>query len=485
MNDEIRKKLQELDELPEETGEEKQESTDDDRRIKKIPKRNNSSEDSGYGLLKIIAAILGIIIILIALFYSVPIAVVMLLLAIIAPWALYNVASNIGIFYFLIPEAHAIIIELNGAFHKVLFRYKGRVMGEDGFIREAGPEDELPAQPFGGFVWIGIYPFFRLAEYTLRWKTMRPNGEILYRQERMKVFLLADDVYVIQMLGPQQTGNVKTPDERPETKEKIPLELTFLMTGAIVSPQLFKYGSQDSYEMITNRIKQLMKEYVGNKSFEELVMAKQESKDIVGVTFRPEVRKEMKKLPHETKEEGKSLIEIFRVRYGFKVTAVEPYSITPEAKYVEPSTAKYLAERSREKTVIDAMGSAQKTLIEAAAEKTRIVKVVSTWLEFGQAGLFIRDREAQEKIAASGKATHYFAPTGAVDAVSRIMTGSGLSERQIVEIQEKIKKSGIKPEEMDEALDIIALVQSDPQMKTLWDGLTKKDKGVQDVQPKS
>lgn len=447
--------------------------------------KNANSDDGSYRLFKTGAIILGIVILLIAVFYSAPTAVVILLFAIFAPWALYNIASNMGIFYFLIPEAHAIIIELNGAFHKVLFRYKGRVMDEGGFIREAVPEDELPVQPFGGFVWIGIYPFFRLAEYTLRWKTMRPNGEIIYRQERMKIFLLSDDTYVIQMLGPQQIGSVKTPDERPETKEKIPLELTFLMTGAIVNPQLFKYGAQDSYQLIITRIKQLMKEYIGNKTFEELVMAQQESERIVGgVKLRPEVREEMKELSLKATEGDVLLIEIFRIKYGFDVKAVEPYSITPEAQYVAPSTAKYLAEREREKTVIKATGDAQKILIEAAAEKTRIVKVVSTWLEFGQAGLFIRDREAQEKIAASGKSTHYFAPTGAVDAVSRIMTGSGLSEKQITEIQEKVKKSGIKPEEMDEALDIMALIQSDPQMKTLWNGLTKKDKGAQDDQSK-
>jgi regulator of protease activity HflC (stomatin/prohibitin superfamily) len=445
------------------------------------------------------------IFLIIAAFYSPLTALLALIVIILAPFALYYLAANIGAYFFILEEGFAIVIEYNGEYYKTLFRYSGRVMDPDGTIRYKKDGEKEEEHPFGGFVWTGFWPFFQVKGYTLRWKSLRPNGNIIYREEKLKKVLLKDDVYVIELVKKKViVDGIETEvDERPETIEMIPVDEIFLLTGRITTPQKALYGIQDWFEAATNRIKQLMKEYTGGKTLSELYSDKQESREILYQRISKELFHKMQSTPEEVepgtrgetreeKEKKMTILEAFEQKYGFLVSAIEPYSIAPPPEVVTTSIAKWTGAREAEKTVEIAKGNAQAKLIDALAETTRIKQIFSIILKTGTPGLFIRSLEAQEQVAKSGKSTHYLAPTGSVDGISKMMVGAGITADAIKAALKELSAMEANPEEIKKALDIMKEMERNPEMKKAFEAIkpveakiAKPKGGRKNVKPKS
>ena len=88
-------------------------------------------------------------------------------------------------------------------------------------------------------------------------------------------------------------------------------------------------------------------------------------------------------------EEG--ILEEFWRRYGVDLRKIEVKDIDPGEEYRKATLAKYLAEREKDKIVV-----------EAEAESARLERVYSQIQKFGGLGRFIRTLEALEKSPGEG-----------------------------------------------------------------------------------
>lgn len=412
--------------------------------------------------------------------FSLLSAVFLIIIILASPFIGYLLAQE-DKFFGILNEGDAIIIELFGAYYGLEFRYAGKVKDPDGTIRDAKQGEKIERHEFGGLIFIGIWPLFKTSTYTLRWKVLRPEGKVLYRVEKLSRILLMPYMFLIEM------GDEAEIDERPETIENISVSIKANVTLETVNPYKYRYGGQDTNEMTLNRIKQLIKEWVGGKKLGDLISTPEESAAMLEqnketlATGSKELSSYAETRPFKVGE-ARSIKDYVLEVYGIKIIAIDLYSITLPKDIVIAATAPFVANQTARAFVIQregeakglivqSTGQAKSKLILAGAEITRIQAIYSILTKYGTAGLFIRNIEGQEHISESGKAVHYLAPYGAVNQLSTMLMGTGLSDKAIQELSEKLADVGATPEELLKTADVMQAIEKNPEIKKALDVL--------------
>jgi len=225
---------------------------------------------------------------------------------------------------------------------------------------------------FGGLKWVGIPFIHSVHEFRFNWTSLeQKKGEEGGTEDRlvttdtdMSHILVQDDVYVSEVKG-------------VETNELVPMNITLLLTIAIINPRKALFRIQHWLETTHNHIRPRIREYVGTKTYVELIKDKNASALEV----------------LEILNEESGILEELRSRYGVDVRNVQIHRIDPSSEasgavdFVELATKQYAAEREGESIV---------TLAKARASE--IEKVSKAIEEQGEIGKLVVTLEALEKV---------------------------------------------------------------------------------------
>lgn len=252
----------------------------------------------------------------------------------------------------------------------------------------------------GGLYWIGIPPFWEIYKYKFSWTGIDVNGEVVsHRHEILDYVLIVDDVYWASI-------------DKAEDKNLVPLDIEILVTMRVINPYKALFHVQDWSEMVMNRIKPLIREYVSAFEFEEIVKKKQEKGgEIYG------------------KLKGTGLIEEFKNSYGIKIKdggieikSIDPSTIPGVPNLREVSLRKQIAEKDRERILVEADAERQRVLTLANAEEQRIKTVYGAVREMGEIGKLLRTLEMLEKSTGAGS-RWVILPGGITEMISQILPG--------------------------------------------------------------
>ncbi|HPN89290.1 MAG TPA: SPFH domain-containing protein [Candidatus Paceibacterota bacterium] len=199
------------------------------------------------------------------------------------------------------------------------------------------PKREPFFQKHLGLYWVGIPPFQKLYHYTFGWVTYKaPEGETdprpVKRNEELFHIFIKDALY---------WGTLK----EAETFDKMPVDVGFLITLRVTNVYDALFQVHRYLDAILDLVRQQGRQYVGTKTYEELV---QEEGDEDDEGFSGGVYMLRERVSEE---------------YGVQIVRAGILSIDPAgsaaAQYREASTAAYLAEAKKIATVTAAEGEAR------------------------------------------------------------------------------------------------------------------------------
>lgn len=266
----------------------------------------------------------------------------------------YFVLAPNNCFFTFVHEGTVKFVVKGDAFQKCLIQWKGHTF-DDGWNIVEGEERHL----LGGFRYYGLWPILDIYIYEFRWMGVTEEGKEQVKREWIDFMIVRDDVYLC-----------KIPDA--EDLDKLHLDFQVFLTIRITNPYKAKYAVQRWLETILNRIQPLLRQYIAQYRYEDLLKMKHEMGGKMG--------KELEKAGL-LGEKGE-----FYKRYGVDVRAVEVRQINPPEDYRKETLKKFVAEREKEATVV-----------RAEAEVERLARIYSKIQEFGDLGKLIRTLEAAEK----------------------------------------------------------------------------------------
>ncbi len=270
-----------------------------------------------------------------------------------------------NLFFTFVPEGRAKVIIQGDAFKKILIQWEGYELDDNRNVVEGG---SLRRSLFGGLKFYGLWPVDDIYIYDFQWTGIKEDGNIdPHPKETLDYVLLKDDVYGLK-------------EEKAEDKNLLPLNVTVALTVRVVNPYKALFNVQNWLETLYNRIRPYIRDFITTGTYEEFIV----SQGRMG----PRIYSKLE-------EEG--IINEFWDRYGIEIRKIEVKDIDPGEDFRRATLAKYLAEREKEKVVV-----------EAEAEKQRLEKVYGKIGEFGDLGKFIRTLEALEK--SPGKGSKWVVP---------------------------------------------------------------------------
>lgn len=308
---------------------------------------------------------------------------------------IYFVFAPRGWFFTIVPEGQCKAVMKMGKLEKFLIQWEGHTFDKQWNVIP-GEEHHL----FGGLRWVGIPPFWEIYRYKFSWTGVDVNGEIVpHKKEELDYVLLMEDVYWAKI-------------EMAEDKNLLPLDIELLITMRVINPYKALFRVQDWSEMIMNRIKPLFREYVGNITFDDLIKKKQQRG---GEVYQKLV--------------GTGLLEEFKNLYGvsiedggIEIKDVNPTTIPGVPNPREATLRKYIAEKDREKALVEADAEQQRISILADAERRRIKTVYGAVQDMGETGKLIRSLEMLEK--STGEGTRWvILPGGITEMISQVLPG--------------------------------------------------------------
>ncbi len=264
-----------------------------------------------------------------------------------------------NLFFTFVPEGRAKIVVRGDAFKKVLIQWEGYRLDNDGNVVEGSSKRK---GLFGGLKFYGLWPIDDIYIYDFQWTGIKEDGSIdPHPKETIDYVLLKDDVYGLK-------------EEKAEDKNLLPLDVTVALTIRVVNPYKALFNVQNWLETLYNRIRPYIRDFITTGTYEEFIV----SQDRMGPRIYSKLKEE-------------EIINEFLDRYGIEIRKIEVKDIDPGEDYRKATLAKYLAEREKEKVVV-----------EAEAEEKRLEKVYNKIKEFGDLGKFLRTLEALEKSPGEG-----------------------------------------------------------------------------------
>ena len=228
---------------------------------------------------------------------------------------------------------------------------------------------------FEGVYLIGVPPFAEIQRYRMTWiewgypkksdGTVSTTKAPISHDEPISHVLVQSDVYFVKVLS-------------AETKEGIPVDVSFLLTISITNPYKALYRVQHWLEAVTNQTEGTTRVYIGTQNIRELFAPPEGDPSTalpVGTigALSETSSEELAKALH-------SRLENFKERFGVNVELVQIQSIEPAgdaaAKYRELLTRKYEAEQEAERVRIAADAEAYRIETEAKAKQKAAEMVV-------------------------------------------------------------------------------------------------------------
>jgi regulator of protease activity HflC (stomatin/prohibitin superfamily) len=180
--------------------------------------------------------------------------------------------------------------------------------------------------------------------YRLRWTSVREDGTYSPHNEVLDYVMLKDHIYLVRVKG-------------AEDADMVPLDVDLFLTMRVTNPYKAIFRVQDWVELVTGRTMPLFRQYVAGNTFKDLKSKTQEAGGEV-----------WQRLDAPTNKRP-SLIDEFRTDYGasIKEGGVQMNEVTPPDEYQKAATRRYLAEREREKRMVETIG----TVLESLAYSQR------------------------------------------------------------------------------------------------------------------
>lgn len=206
---------------------------------------------------------------------------------------------------------------------------KGNIIWVEEKDIEGAEERKERKKLLGGFRFYGFWPISSIYSYVLRWTSVHENGEPESHEGVLDSISLKDFVYFAQIKGAEEA-------------DKIPLDISILITLRVVNPYKALFVAHDWLEMVLNRIKPLFRNYVARHTYEDLLS---------------EMKTETLRMWRELKDEG--LIDYFRDKYGIEILedAIKMKDIVPPPEHQRAATKKFLAQREAEERAEATLGA--------------------------------------------------------------------------------------------------------------------------------
>lgn len=234
------------------------------------------------------------------------------------------------------------------------------------------PQSEPFLQRWLGLYWVGLPPFQKLYRYSFEWVTYRaPGGETapkpVKRIEELTHIYIKDALYWDIL-------------KEAETHDKMPVDVQFLITLRVVNVYDALFEVHRYLDAILDLVRQQGRQYVGTKTYDELV---QEEGD-------------------EDDEGFSGGVYILRERvleeYGVRIVRADILSIDPagdaKEEYRRASTAAYLAEAKKTETVTAAEGEAEAIKLVGNAREKALTAQIRAYAKNPQAAQATLNAEA-------------------------------------------------------------------------------------------
>lgn len=331
--------------------------------------------------------------------------------------AMLGALAKRNLFFTEVNEGTAKTITKFGEFCRCVMSYRGHHFNDEWDLLDETKESGLQMKQSwidrklpGGLRYVGLPFVYKVHGYKFRWTSLRQGksptadaaattekGEMstvkeddlidlfISRDEKIDYINLMDDVYVFRM-------------ERAEDREMIPLSFRVLLTIRIVNPYKALFRTEQWLEMTINTLRPIIKQYVGCKTFKELVLDRKESLEHEADEI----------LNLRSREEGaaSTIKDYIKGRWGVQIKKIGIVNVNTSGKageaYEESAAKKYLAEREAERITTLAGAEAGRIGILATAEAKRIQTVMEQMKVQGSEAFTLRTIEAMEKAGENG-----------------------------------------------------------------------------------
>lgn len=312
---------------------------------------------------------------------------------------IYFVLAPKNMWFTFIQEGTAKAVMRGDKFQKALIQWEGRTFGTvDERTWEVVPGQERHL--FGGLRFFGLYPLDYIYRYYFEWTGLKPDGitPLPHEKELLDYIMLKQDVYFSKT-------------EEAEDKERLPLDVSFVLTIKITNPYRTLFEVQNWLETIMSRTIAAVRDRISEETFEDLIAKPADiGKDIY----------------NRLSETGNSFDE-FRTKYGVDVLALEILKIDPPKEQREATLKEFVAKQEKKRILIEADAEKERLRITAEGEVLRIGAVYAKINEFGDLGKIIRALEALEKSPQQG-AKWVVAVPGLGDLISTAFGGRPLAQ---------------------------------------------------------
>lgn len=297
----------------------------------------------------------------------------------------YFVLAPKNIWFTFIEEGKAKSVMRADEFRKALIQWKGYILDEEWNVVE-GEEHHL----FGGLRFFGLWPLDYIHVYEFEWTGLKPDGitPLYHPPELLDYILLKQDVYFAVA-------------KEAEDKERLPLNISFVLTIRIMNPYRALFRVQNWLETMLSRTIAAVRDKVSTETFERLI-AKQAA--IGGDIYR-----ELSK--------GRGVFREFQREYGVSVLSLEILKIDPPQAQREATLKEFVAKQERKRIRVEASAERSRLITVAKGEAQRIETVYGKIRDFEALGRLIRGFEALETSPGEG-AKWVILPGGMSDLAS-------------------------------------------------------------------
>lgn len=271
-------------------------------------------------------------------------------------------------------EGMSKIVVIGKTFRKAILQMEGYKFSEDWTIEDGNPKKSLVNKWFG-MRFVGIPIICRVYRYFLRWITVRQDGTIVNHSEWLNSVSHKDFVYGVFI------------DDVKE-KNKIPLSIIATVRLRVINPYKALFRVHDWLEAIINVIKGLLLEYVGNKTYEELIASRTDiAREITSIlgdrgwfeTFKRDYGVEIRQ-----EQVGQNVAEAIKIQF-----------INPPDEYERQAAKERLAQFERER-LAEITGGAFMSCVEKIIETMARVRNIS--IE-EMKGLIKQNRDLQQDVS--------------------------------------------------------------------------------------
>lgn len=332
-----------------------------------------------------------------------------------------------NLYFTFVPEGRAKIVVRADAFEKTLIQWKGHALAvhkseivDTGDVIET--EEQIEAEGwlkklliwlkklFGGLRYYGFWPILDIYIYDFAWTNVAQNGEIVQNEKKgLDYVLLKDDVYFATV-------------KRAEDKGQLPSDIHLLLTLRVINPYKAVFVVQTWLEAVINTTEAETRDVWTTDSYARWISSKKNLAERIEKALEGFRDEECSK------------------RYGVEIRAIKVRNIDPEERFREATLKGYLAERERDRV-----------LVEADAEKQRIAAVYEAVKKYGDLGKLIRSLEALETSPEKGAKWVVPIPAGIIPQIFPGETTDSLAKDDLETIrglleelqQEKKERRGV------------------------------------------